>query len=213
MVVCVLILIVLLLVLLASCANRLIRFFRPFGRSWIEFETPKYYRIFWRPEDLRSQQLMLEKYSSVFLNKRCIRKIKQVLPEHGLDEFTELVINADYRVVRPMQPWKVGGWSQTRSHSDSSIILGLEQFLVNLGHVTKSACGHELVHVAQEVRDSAMSKEWEGLGSWTWVKLEFEALCKFSLCTYILLAAIFAGVTLIWQLSGYLYDLYDKLYP
>lgn len=65
--------------------------------------------------------------------------------------------------------WPVGGWARTLSPSDPTICLGLEWWIPwTLRAYAEAAALHEIVHAAQEVREGAMSKEWEhSQSSWT----------------------------------------------
>lgn len=83
----------------------------------------------------------------------------QAIAERAL-KWKRLINEARYLLIYRREPGMAGGWAQSEHPKTSSCVLALERLFCHLGPWTLSAVGHESAHVAQEVRNCALRREW-----------------------------------------------------
>lgn len=188
---------------------RLIPVFKPV-RGWKKLCTPSRV-IFYCPEDNTAN----ENIRRVFLQKVLLDEVAviivRVLSKESTTSDTRVMFRiwedaikrARYFRLYRREPLMAGGWAQTRTNRTSDCILGLEDLYSRCGRWTTHAVGHELVHVAQEIREKALRKEWDPTRHFIdELLVEWEAHYCFKLwpytvffCTTIIIVLIFC-----WQL-------------
>lgn len=178
--------------------------------GWRRLPTPRRC-IYHRPEAAALNAEVTHHFESTARLPAVIDKITRVLGSGAVPgsqqhrerflEWIRALGSAKKFCIFRREPLIAGGWAQTVSSSSSACILGLEPFYQRLGFLTVDAAGHELVHVAQEIRELALRKEWKGLGLADALRIEAEAYFLFMMWPF--LAAGFAAAAMvgIWQAS------------
>ncbi len=130
------------------------------------------------------------------LPPNCSLSALKALWEQRIDKFKELLFDLELHQVRNRHPIP-NAVSMTKQHSPSVIVLGMHRFYMHKGEFSRSVAGHELIHVAQEVRESALQREWRGAAFSDVLRWEVEALSKFPAHSIALIACIMALVLLL----------------
>lgn len=88
-----------------------------------------------------------------------------------------------FYLIIPRFPRSAGGWAQAHPEVSNQAekcewakcILGMERFILGRSRLAKSTATHEMIHVAQELRDNLLSDERSGVGLIRALRAEFEA--------------------------------------
>jgi len=160
----------------------------PNRSDWNPLPTPRR-TLFIRTLDTTSNAIVAALFRAAVADPRISEIIEAIVgDEMKFGELHSVLHLAEFWRLYPRLAQTVAAWAQTRDRASSNIVLGLEWPWHKLGLISTHAVGHELVHVAQEVREHALRAEWDGLDVIRATLLELEAHLAFKLVAAVWLA-------------------------